>query len=310
MNGCMVQTIDRVAGCERTIPLKTYHVRLVTGNDPNVIERLQKELCAKNQHGGSFVPAVDVDIKTKCEKSEMGAGLIVNNLISIFTLVLWPGGGPEYRITHTVSVAIDGKCESRVVTIDRGSWISLLPWAYVPAIFSDEFILADNSPEGRGESDARYREFACECITSSIEDMVYSGSEKHRHVAMRLKNEDCIRDFILSEAPEIWNAVQHLRGCIADGESRLTALRNDYRLFGRDPKRDQEFLQIEKQYDELSNRLNALYAKMEDAYLAMLKFKATPRRSDYLELKRRTLEDGLVEAAAAEMRYREMMITK
>ena len=258
----------------------------------------------------SLAPIIEVDVQSESEKAEWGAGLLLNNLISIFSLTAWPGGGPECRMTYTVSVTIDGRSESRIVQIDRGSWISLLPWAYVPAIFSDESVLADNSPAGRSESDARYREIACACIASSIEDMVHSGSGKHLQYAMHSQNEERIRDFILSEAPEIWNTVQHLKGCIAEGESRLSALRNDYRLFGRDPKHDPEFIQIEQRYDELLKRLNALYAKMEDAYVAMLKFKATPRRSDYLELKRRTLEDGLQEAASAERRYREMMNTK
>ena len=57
---------------------------------------------------------------------------------------------------------------------------------------------------------------------------------------------------------------------------------------------------------ELRSAYDAIFDKLEDAYIAAKKYEASPSRKDYQETMKRALEDGIQSAAMATERYKAM----
>ena len=117
---------------------------------------------------------------------------------------------------------------------------------------------------------------------------------------------EILRMFALRESPGLWKTVQTLRAERKVREEKLQRLREDLKLFGRDPENDSDYLALRRASEDIRSSINAVYAKIEEAYLAFKKFEATPGRKEYSETMRRALEDGIKEAEATEHRYKEM----
>ena len=122
----------------------------------------------------------------------------------------------------------------------------------------------------------------------------------------RQAKESKIQTFALKEAPKLWSVHQALKSEIDVQNGKIEELRETLVMFGKSPEQDEDFKHICAMRDEMVRSQKAMYAKLEDAYIAACKFAATPSRKDYQEMHRKALEDGIREAAAAETRFREM----
>ena len=61
---------------------------------------------------------------------------------------------------------------------------------------------------------------------------------------------------------------------------------------------------------EMAGSLKDIRSKLEEAYLAYCRFKATPNHKEYAELMRKALEDGAQAADAATRKFEQMKVDK
>ena len=124
------------------------------------------------------------------------------------------------------------------------------------------------------------------------------------------KQIDALRTFALQESPSLWQTVQALK---AESESRrvgLASLKKDLEEFGRNPEEDKDYLALKESCKGIEDSLDAVYGKIESAYIAYRKYQATPGKKEYDNIMRRALEDGIQEADAASRRYKKMALLK
>lgn len=119
-----------------------------------------------------------------------------------------------------------------------------------------------------------------------------------------------LRNFALKEAPVLWQTYQNLQAAISSQNQKIEDLRKTLSEFDMNPDSDPDFQRICSLRDEMVGSLKTMHAKIEDAYLASRKYEATPSKTEYAELRRKLLEDGLQEAEAAERRFKEMRNAK
>lgn len=117
---------------------------------------------------------------------------------------------------------------------------------------------------------------------------------------------DKIRKFALKEMPKVWAAYQSLESEISVQNGKIEDLANALRTFNRRPELDEDFLHIKALRNAMIQTHDALWRRMEDAYLAARKFEAMPTSKDNENLLRKALEDGIAEADAAAKRFKEM----
>lgn len=134
-----------------------------------------------------------------------------------------------------------------------------------------------------------------------IESERRAASEAERKA--ELAREDRLRSFVLRESPELWRTYQDLGAQIEMQGRRIGELRATLETFDKKPEEDADFCQIELMRKSMNEVRLSLRRKMEDAYLAFRKFEATPNRKDYDELRRKTIEDGVMEAEAARRHF-------
>ena len=120
------------------------------------------------------------------------------------------------------------------------------------------------------------------------------------------KQLNLLRSFALQESPKLWQTVQALRAEHETRTAALAKLRAELVDFGRNPDVDSDYVTLKTANDGLLESLNAVYAKIEDAYIAYKKYQATPEIREYGDMMRRVLDDGLNEATFAESRYLRM----
>ena len=122
--------------------------------------------------------------------------------------------------------------------------------------------------------------------------------------------DDKIRSFALKDAPKVWAVYQTLQSEIDVQNGKIEKLRKTLVSFDKDPERDVDFQRICALRDEMVRSRHALRTKLEDAYIASRKYEASPSRKDYQELHKKALEDGILEADAAEAKFKEMRLNK
>ena len=126
----------------------------------------------------------------------------------------------------------------------------------------------------------------------------------------RQEKADKIRTFALKDAPKVWAVYQSLKSEIDVQNGKIEDLRKTLVSFGRSPEQDEDYRRICALRNEMIRSYKALYAKLEDAYIAAKKYEASPSRKDYKELHKKALEDGILEADAAESKFKEMRLNK
>ena len=126
----------------------------------------------------------------------------------------------------------------------------------------------------------------------------------------RQEKAEKIQTFALKDAPKVWAVYQSLKSEIDVQNGKIEDLRKTLVSFDRLPEEDEDFKRICAQRDEMIRSQKALYAKLEDAYIAAKKYEASPSRKDYQALHKKALEDGILEAEAAEAKFKEMRLSK
>lgn len=122
--------------------------------------------------------------------------------------------------------------------------------------------------------------------------------------------EDKLRTFAMKNADGLWRTYQMLKGEIDGLDKRIEGLRKAFEEFDKNPDEDADYHRICGLRDEMVRSCQVMRAKIEDAYLAFMKFEATPGKSEYSKIMSKALEEGVREAEAAESRYKRMSVEK
>lgn len=163
---------------------------------------------------------------------------------------------------------------------------------------------------------ARQEEELCkqDSARRSAEELAQQEAAKKRDEELRAKavaeRESRLRSFVLKEAPRLGESYQLLQVQIKTQGKKIEDLRRTLVEFGKKPEEDVDFKAICAMREEMAGVERSLRKKMEDAYIAFCKFQAMPSQKEYDELRRKALEDGVMEAEAAAARYREMSHNK
>lgn len=115
-----------------------------------------------------------------------------------------------------------------------------------------------------------------------------------------------LQDFAMKESPKIWQTIQAMRAEMTTSGAKLKSLREELQLFGRNPDADDDYKSLMAGLQELSHAYDAIFDKLEDAYIAAKKYEASPSRKDYQATMKRALEDGINDANMATERYKAM----
>ena len=115
-----------------------------------------------------------------------------------------------------------------------------------------------------------------------------------------------LQDFAQKESPKIWQTIQSMRAEIATSGDKIRSLREELQLFDRNPDTDEDYNALVSGLRELHRAYNAIFDKLEDAYIAAKKYEASPSRKDYQDMMKRALEDGIQDANMATERYKAM----
>ena len=115
-----------------------------------------------------------------------------------------------------------------------------------------------------------------------------------------------LSDFAMKESPKIWQTIQSMRAEITQSGSKIKRLRADLLEFDRDPDTDEDYKALVAGLQELKRAYDAIFDKLEDAYIAAKKYEASPSRKDYRDTMKRALEDGIQDADMATERYMTM----
>ena len=113
-------------------------------------------------------------------------------------------------------------------------------------------------------------------------------------------------DFAIKESPKIWQTIQAMRGQMTDSGTKIRQLREDLLEFDRNPDEDEDYKALVAGLMELKRAYDAIFDKLEDAYIAAKKYEASPSRKDYQDTMKRALEDGIQDANMATERYKAM----
>lgn len=135
--------------------------------------------------------------------------------------------------------------------------------------------------------------------------------KKSSQLALQAKNRSpeqiqMLSDFAMKESPKIWQTIQSMRAVITQSGSKIKRLRADLLEFDRDPDTDEDYKALVAGLQELKRAYNAIFDKLEDAYIAAKKYEASPSRKDYQDTMKRALEDGIQDANMATERYNAM----
>ncbi len=115
-----------------------------------------------------------------------------------------------------------------------------------------------------------------------------------------------LQDFEQKEYPKIWQTVQAMRAEMSTSGAKIMNLREELKLFDRDPDADEDYRSLVAGLKELRRAYDAIFDKLEDAYIASKKYEASPSRKVYQETMKRAIEAGINDANMATERYKAM----
>ena len=115
-----------------------------------------------------------------------------------------------------------------------------------------------------------------------------------------------LQRFAQKESPKIWQTLQMIRGEMSESSRRIRELRSELLEFGRNPDADEDCQAMMAGLEDLRRTYDAIFDKLEDAYIAAKKYEASPSRKDYQATMKRALEDGIQDADMATERYKAM----
>lgn len=92
--------------------------------------------------------------------------------------------------------------------------------------------------------------------------------------------------------------------------AKLRSLREELQLFDRNPDADEDYKSLQSGLNELRRAYDAIFDRLEEAYIAAKKYEASPSRKDYQDMMKRAIEDGIQDANMATERYKAMIRKK
>ena len=119
-----------------------------------------------------------------------------------------------------------------------------------------------------------------------------------------------LQDFAMKESPKIWQTIQTMRAEMSTSAAKIKNLREELKLFDRNPESDEDYKALAAGLQELRHAYDAIFDKLADAYIAAKKYEASPSRKDYQDTMKRALEDGIQDANMATERYKAMIKQK
>lgn len=112
--------------------------------------------------------------------------------------------------------------------------------------------------------------------------------------------------FMMNEAPAIKQCLDRLQAESVAHKEKMEKLRQTLEGFGRDPEQDDDFKRICSYQQVLLTETQNVSNRLVAAYIASVKYNASPSRKGLFELRESALRDGIDAASSAFARYEKM----
>ena len=214
--------------------------------------------------------------------------IIILNICSCIVGKIWDGTQEVLAERHAKQEIADARAREQLALEEAEK-------ALAEAKASEERRAAADAAERRKREEAARREAA----------------QKKEAAAKREEAKaDKLRTFALRDAPVIWKAHEQLKAAIVEQDVRIKDLAATLKEFDKNPETDSDYLAICAARGEMETSLKGIRRKLEEAYLAYCRFKATPSHKEYEELMRKALDDGMQAADAATRKFEQMKVDK
>ena len=214
--------------------------------------------------------------------------IIVLNICSCIVGKIWDGTQEVLAERHAKQEIADAKAREQLALEEAEK-------ALAEAKASEERRAAADAAERRKREEAARREAA---------------QQKEAAAKREEAKADKLRTFALRDAPVIWKAHEQLKAAIVEQDVRIKDLAETLKEFDKNPETDSDYLAICAARGEMETSLKGIRRKLEEAYLAYCRFKATPSHKEYEELMRKALDDGMQAADAATRKFEQMKVDK
>ena len=214
--------------------------------------------------------------------------IIVLNICSCIVGKIWDGTQEVLAERHAKQEIADAKAREQLALEEAEK-------ALAEAKASEERRAAADTEERRKREEAARREAA---------------QQKEAAAKREEAKADKLRTFALRDAPVIWKAHEQLKAAIVEQDVRIKDLAETLKEFDKNPETDSDYLAICAARGEMETSLKGIRRKLEEAYLAYCRFKATPSHKEYEELVRKALDDGMQAADAATRKFEQMKVDK
>lgn len=115
-----------------------------------------------------------------------------------------------------------------------------------------------------------------------------------------------VRAFMMNEAPAIKQCLDRLQAESVAHKEKMEKLRQTLEGFGRDSEQDDDFKRICSYQQVLLTETQNVSNRLVAAYIASVKYNASPSRKGLSELRESVLRDGIDAASSAFARYEKM----
>ena len=214
--------------------------------------------------------------------------IIVLNICSCIVGKIWDGTQEVLAERHAKQEVADARAREQLALEEAEK-------ALAEAKASEERRAAVDAAERRTREEAARREAA---------------QQKEAAAKREEAKADKLRTFALRDAPVIWKAHEQLKAAIVEQDVRIKDLAETLKEFDKNPETDSDYLAICAARGEMETSLKGIRRKLEEAYLAFCRFKATPSHKEYEELMRKALDDGMQAADAATRKFEQMKVDK
>lgn len=214
--------------------------------------------------------------------------IIVLNICSCIVGKIWDGTQEVLAERHAKQEIADAKAREQLALEEAEK-------ALAEAKASEERRAAADAAERRKRKETARREAA---------------QQKEAAAKREEAKADKLRTFALRDAPVIWKAHEQLKAAIVEQDVRIKDLAATLKEFDKNPETDSDYLAICAARGEMETSLKGIRRKLEEAYLAYCRFKATPSHKEYEELMRKALDDGMQAADAATRKFEQMKVDK
>ena len=197
--------------------------------------------------------------------------IIVLNICSCIVGKIWDGTQEVLAERHAKQEVADARAREQLALEEAEK-------ALAEAKASEERRAAVDAAERRTREEAARREAA---------------QQKEAAAKREEAKANKLRTFALRDAPVIWKAHEQLKAAIVEQDVRIKDLAATLKEFDKNPETDSDYLAICAARGEMETSLKGIRRKLEEAYLAYCRFKATPSHREYEELMRKALDDGM-----------------